>query len=111
MPLGGQDIYANVVGGLRIAEPAADLAIALAVASSFRDQQVDPRTVAVGEIGLSGELRSVNQLERRLSEARRLGFTRVIVPPLLGRRSGAIGDGLDLVRVSTVGEAIEAVLA
>jgi DNA repair protein RadA/Sms len=111
LPLGGQDIYANVVGGLRIAEPAADLAIALAVASSFRDQQVDPRTVAVGEIGLSGELRSVNQLEKRLSEARRLGFSRVIVPPLLGRRGGAFGDGLDLVRVSTVGEAIEAVLA
>ncbi len=110
MPLGGQDIYANVVGGLRIAEPAADLAIALAVASSFRDQQVDPRTVAVGEIGLSGELRSVNQLEKRLSEARRLGFSRVIVPPTLGRRSANFADGLDLIRVGTVGEAIEAVL-
>jgi DNA repair protein RadA/Sms len=110
LPLGGQDIYANVVGGLRIAEPAADLAIALAVASSFRDQQVDARTVAVGEIGLSGELRSVNQLEKRLTEARRLGFSRVLVPPTLGRRGAYFGDGLDLVRVETVGDAIEAVL-
>lgn len=110
LSLGGQDIYANVVGGLHIAEPAADLAIALAVASSFRDQQVDARTVAVGEIGLSGELRSVNQLEKRLTEARRLGFSRVIVPPSLGRRGAAYGEGLDLVRVSSVGEAIDAVL-
>src|SRR5215211_4146599 len=110
LPLAGQDIYANVVGGLRIAEPAADLAIALAVASSFRDQQVDAQTVAVGEIGLSGELRSVNQLEKRITEASRLGFKRVIVPPLLGRRSGSFGDGVELVRAGTVGEAIEAVL-
>jgi DNA repair protein RadA/Sms len=110
LPLGGQDIYANVVGGLRIAEPAADLAIALAVASSFRDQQVDAQTVAVGEIGLSGELRSVNQLEKRINEAKRLGFKRVVVPPSLGRRGGSFGDGVELVRAASVGEAIEAVL-
>ncbi len=107
LPLGGQDIYANVVGGLRIAEPAADLAVALAVASSYRDRQVDPRTVAVGEIGLSGELRSVNQLERRLNEASRLGFTRVVVPPTRGRRGHATETGLELVRVATVAEAIQ----
>jgi DNA repair protein RadA/Sms len=110
LPLGGQDIYANVVGGLRIAEPAADLAIALAVASSFRDQQVDAQTVAVGEIGLSGELRSVNQLEKRISEAKRLGFKRVVVPPAPGRRGASFGDGVELIRASTVGDAIEAVL-
>lgn len=108
--LGGQDIYANVVGGLRIAEPAADLAIAIAVASSFKERVVDSRTVAIGEIGLSGELRSVNQLERRLAEARRLGFTRAVVPASLGRRSGSIGDGLDLVRVSCASEAIDAAI-
>ncbi len=106
--LGTQDIYANVVGGLRIAEPAADLAISIAVASSFKERMVDPRTVAIGEVGLSGELRSVNQLERRLAEAKRLGFTRAVVPAVLGRRSGGLGDGLELIRVSTLAEAIAA---
>lgn len=106
--LGTQDIYANVVGGLRIAEPAADLAISIAVASSFKERLVDPRTVAIGEVGLSGELRSVNQLERRLAEAKRLGFTRAVVPAVLGRRSGGLGDGLELIRVSTLAEAIAA---
>jgi DNA repair protein RadA/Sms len=106
LPLGGQDIFANVVGGLRIAEPAADLAVALAVASSFREVAVDPRTVAIGEIGLSGELRSVNQLDRRINEARRLGFTRVVLPPAYGSKTGS-ADGVELIRVGTVGEAIE----
>src|SRR5918992_2353872 len=78
--LGGQDVYANVVGGMRIGEPAADLAIALAIASSFRDRPIDSRLVAIGEIGLSGELRSVSQIERRLGEARRLGFDKAVIP-------------------------------
>src|SRR5579884_1207249 len=110
--LGAQDIYANVVGGLRIAEPAADLAIAIAIASSFKEVQVDPRLVAIGEIGLSGELRSVNQLDRRLMEASRLGFNRVVVPPALGRRSRASSPaaGIEVVRAATVAEAIEAAL-
>ncbi len=110
LALGGQDIYANVVGGLRIAEPAADLAVALAVASSFKDRQVDPGTVAVGEIGLSGELRSVGQLDRRLVEASRLGFTRVVVPAAAGRRNRIAEDGIDVLRAATVGEAIELAL-
>ncbi|HKG26787.1 MAG TPA: DNA repair protein RadA, partial [Thermomicrobiales bacterium] len=92
--LGSQDVYANVVGGLRIVEPAADLALAIAVASSFKERLVDPRTVAIGEIGLSGELRSVNQLERRLGEAERLGFKRAVIPANLGRRSRGFGEGL-----------------
>ena len=106
--LGSQDIYANVVGGLRIAEPAADLAVALAIASSFKDHQVDPRTVAVGEIGLSGELRSVGQLDRRLIEAGRLGFTRVIVPSAAGARGRAAAEGVALVRVGSIADAIAA---
>ena len=108
LALGAQDIYANVVGGLRIAEPAADLEIAVAVASSFKDRLVDPRTVVIGEVGLSGELRSVNQLERRLAEAARLGFKRAVVPAILGRRGGGLGDGLELIRAATVSEAIAA---
>jgi len=112
LALGSQDIYANVVGGLRIAEPAADLAVALAVASSFKDRQVDPATVAVGEIGLSGELRSVDQLDRRLNEAARLGFGRVVVPEPTGtrgsRRENGRGPGIELIRAASVAEAIEA---
>jgi len=78
--LGNQDIMVNVTGGLRVGEPAADLGMALAIASSFRDIEVAPQTAAVGEVGLSGELRKVSQLERRLNEAARLGFKRCIVP-------------------------------
>lgn len=110
MPLASQDVFANVVGGLKVIEPAADLAVALAVASSFRERAVDPRTVAVGEIGLSGELRSVNQLDRRLNEARRLGFTRVVLPPVRGKGSRDAGEGLELIRVDSVAEAIEAAI-
>jgi DNA repair protein RadA/Sms len=111
MSLGSQDVFANVVGGLKVVEPAADLAVALAVASSFKERPIDPRTVAVGEIGLSGELRSVNQLDRRLNEARRLGFSRVVLPPTRGK-TGIVGsDGLELIRASSVAEAIEAAIS
>ena len=78
--LSSQDIIVNVTGGLKISEPAADLAIALSIASSFRDREVDPNLVAVGEVGLSGEVRAVPQLERRLSEAARQGFTHCLIP-------------------------------
>lgn len=80
IPLYNQDIYVNVVGGLRITEPAADLAVAVAIASSFRNQRVDPELALIGEIGLSGELRSISQLERRLGEATKLGFQRALYP-------------------------------
>ncbi|GAB4439531.1 MAG: DNA repair protein RadA [Chloroflexi bacterium OHK40] len=80
LPLFNQDVYVNIVGGLRISEPAADLAVCLAVASSYRNQRIASDMVLVGEVGLSGELRSVSQLERRLAEAAKLGFTRAVVP-------------------------------
>jgi DNA repair protein RadA/Sms len=107
--LGTQDIYANVVGGLRIAEPAADLPVALAVASSFRDQPLQPGTVAIGEIGLAGELRSIGQVERRLQEAARLGFTRAILPAAIPR-TDAMRSGLQITRAASVAEAIDAAL-
>lgn len=106
--LGGQDVYANVVGGMRIGEPAADLAIALAIASSFRDRPIDSRLVAIGEIGLSGELRSVSQVERRLSEARRLGFDKAVISASSARRGTTNVSGLRVIRADTVAEAIEA---
>ena len=106
--LGGQDVYANVVGGMRIGEPAADLAVALAIASSFRDRPIDSRMVAIGEIGLSGELRSVSQVERRLSEAQRLGFDKAVISASSARRGTTTVSGLRVIRADTVAEAIEA---
>ena len=74
------DVYVNVVGGLRLREPATDLAVALAVVSSHREQPVQSRTAAIGEIGLAGELRSVPSTVQRIDEAARLGFDRCVVP-------------------------------
>lgn len=79
--LGAHDVYASVAGGLRVVEPAADLGIALAVASSFRNAPIAASTAAFGEVGLSGEVRAVNAPERRAAEARKLGYTHVISPP------------------------------
>ena len=110
VPLGSQDIFTNVVGGLRLDEPAVDLAVAVAVASSAKEMAVDSRTVTIGEIGLSGELRSVGQIDRRLNEAKRLGFRRAVVPASMGGRSGDLPSDFEVVRVSTLREAIGAVL-
>jgi DNA repair protein RadA/Sms len=78
--LGAHDVYASVAGGLRISEPAADLGIALAIASSFRNVALPPEVAVFGELGLSGEVRAVASAERREAEARKLGCTRVISP-------------------------------
>jgi len=102
--LGNQDIIANVTGGLKVSEPAADLGIALAIASSARDMAVDPEMAAVGEVGLSGELRAVSQLDRRVAEAARLGFKRCLVP-----KAGAnisVPKNIKIVPVATLREAI-----
>ena len=107
--LGNQDIMVNVTGGLKISEPAADLGIALAIASSFRDSIVDPNMVAIGEVGLSGELRSASQLDRRVAEAARLGFRRCLVPKVGSGVSRPPKD-IELIPVSTVREAISSAL-
>ncbi|HPC85630.1 MAG TPA: DNA repair protein RadA [Smithellaceae bacterium] len=78
--LGGSDIFLNVAGGVRVEEPAVDLAVVSAMASSFLDRPVDARTVILGEVGLTGEVRAVSQIETRVKEAERLGFKRCIVP-------------------------------
>ncbi len=102
--LSNQDIIVNVAGGLKISEPAADLAVALSIASSFSDREVDPNLVALGEVGLSGEVRTVSQLERRLAEAARQGFTRCLIP---GTSSSlAPPQGMELIRVSSVKETL-----
>jgi DNA repair protein RadA/Sms len=104
LPLFNQDIYVNIVGGLRISEPAADLAIALAVASSYRNARIDPELVCVGEIGLSGELRSVSQLDRRLSEAAKLGFRRAVVPAVAQIPPV---DGIEILTARSLAEVVD----
>jgi DNA repair protein RadA/Sms len=103
VPLYDQDIYVNVIGGLRVEEPAADLAMALAILSSHQDTPLDPQLVVIGEVGLSGEIRGVAQLERRLREAAQLGFTRALVP----RSPGALPHevGLEVLTARTLREA------
>jgi len=105
LKLGNQDIIVNVTGGLKVGEPAADLGIALAIASSARDISVDPALVAAGEVGLSGELRAVSQLDRRVAEAARLGFKRCLVPKT-GAQIKAPKD-IQLLTASTLKEAIK----
>ncbi len=109
MSVSGCDAYINVVGGLQLDEPAADLATLLAVASSFRDAPIGSDLAAVGEVGLSGEVRSVQQLNLRLSEIARLGFSRCIIP---ARIKGDViqPKGLELIRVKSIRDAIKAAL-
>jgi DNA repair protein RadA/Sms len=104
LPLWDQDIYVNVVGGLRIDEPAADLGVSLSIVSSFRDKPLDPALVAIGEIGLSGELRGAPQLEARLREAAKLGFERAVVPRLAASRLPR-SLGLEILPAATLREA------
>ena len=80
LPLGNQDVYLNIVGGIRINEPALDLGIALAVSSSFKNLSIPNDTIAIGEVGLTGEVRSVNLIEKRIKEAEKLGFKKCIIP-------------------------------
>src|SRR5919201_4483391 len=107
IPLFSQDIYVNIVGGLRITEPAADLAVAVAIASSYRNQRVRPDLVLVGEVGLSGELRSISQLERRLGEAAKLGFMRSLYP---STSTAPMVDGLMVSDVRSIADAVDQAL-
>jgi DNA repair protein RadA/Sms len=108
--LASHDVYANLAGGLTVDEPGLDLPLAIALASSLRDLPVRPGTVAIGEVGLLGELRAVSGLERRLREAARLGFTRAVVPPAARSAAAPAVPGLEVVCVATLGAALEAVL-
>jgi len=112
MQLSEQDIFVNIVGGLRINEPAADLAVALAIASSYRNKPVYADMAIVGEVGLSGELRSVGQLARRLNEAAKLGFARALAPrSALQRRSAEkMPADIQVLGVRTLREALELAL-
>ena len=106
--LSNADVYWNVVGGLRLDEPAADLAVVIAAASAVQDKPVSDTLAAVGEVGLTGEIRAVGQLSQRLSEIRRLGFTQCVVPRNVKELHAP--EGLELLRVRNVREAIAVAL-
>jgi DNA repair protein RadA/Sms len=108
MPLMGHDVFINVAGGVKLEEPAVDLAMAVAVASSFLDKPLVDRTVVIGEVGLTGEVRAVGQIEARLNEARKMGFDRCVIPAGNRQRCTQV-PGLQIVGVSQVAEAMKAV--
>ena len=107
--MGQQDVFVNVAGGIRIDEPAVDLGIAIAVVSSLRDVPADSSAVAVGEIGLGGEIRTISQIEKRVQEAAKLGFKRIIVPQ--NNRKALKGTSeIEVVGVDRIEQAIETLL-
>lgn len=101
--LSAHEVFVSVVGGIRVSDPGADLGMCVALASSLRDVAVDPTITCIGEVGLAGEVRHVAQIERRLSEAARLGFTSAIIPASASVRAP---QGVKLVKVASIGEAI-----
>ena len=104
--LSKQDVYVNVIGGVEIQEPAADLGIALAVATCARDVVIDPHTAIVGEVGLSGEIRAVNNIEKRIREVQKLGFKKIIIP-----KSNKVEETFDGIEIIKIGKIIEAITA
>ena len=100
-----QDVYVNVMGGIEVDEPSADLGIALAVATCARDVVVDPQTVIIGEIGLSGEIHPVNNIEKRLKEAEVAGFKKAIIPEANNIPKG-LEKNLSIVKVKRLTDAI-----
>jgi DNA repair protein RadA/Sms len=105
--LADRDIFASSVGGIKVVEPAADLALLLAIAGAHHKRSLAPGTAVVGEVGLGGEVRAVTQVEQRVSEAARLGFNRIIVPEIKGSARSGGKLGAEVVPVATIGRAIE----
>jgi len=111
LSLGGDDVYVNIAGGMTIDEPAADLSVVAAVASSLRNRGLAPATAVFGEVGLSGEVRGIPQAPLRIREAVQMGFTRIVLPA--GNVDGAdpTPGGCELIGVRTIGEALDALIA
>ena len=107
LPMGSCDAFVKATGGVRIDEPAVDLGLALALASSYCDFPVDPYTVVIGEVGLAGEVRGVSQLEHRIKESQKMGFRKAVVPANAGRMK--VNSGFELIKVSSLVEALKAV--
>ncbi|MEW6511360.1 MAG: DNA repair protein RadA [Bacteroidota bacterium] len=107
--VGQFDVFVNVAGGIRVEEPAGDIGMAVSIVSSLREVPVDSMSVAMGEIGLGGEIRTVSQVEKRVTEAARLGFARCVLPRA-NARNLRMKDGMELIEVETVDQAIAALV-
>jgi DNA repair protein RadA/Sms len=107
MNLQGEDIFVNLAGGIKITEPALDLGVATAIASSFQNKPIDPELVLLGEVGLTGEVRTVMQLDARLIEAERLGFKRCIVPHSAKKAKNLLSEGIDISFAKNLSEVFE----
>ena len=105
LSLGNCDAYVNIAGGIRIMEPAIDLGIALAVVSSFKNKVIDSRLIAMGEVGLSGEVRGISMIQARVQEAKKLGFSTCIIPSVCAESVKEI-SGIKVIGVKTVAEAV-----
>jgi len=106
LPLGNQDVYLNVVGGIKINEPALDLGIILAAVSSFKNKSIPADVIAIGEVGLTGEVRSINMVEKRVKEAEKLGFKTCIIPES-NKKLLKENYKLDIIGVKNILEAIK----
>ncbi len=106
IPLSNQDAYVNIVSGIKVDEPAADLGLALSIASSYKNMPISKDLVVVGEVGLTGEIRSVSQIEKRVKEADRMGFSKIFVPQSTLKQIKYSGN-IEVVGVRTIREAIE----
>ena len=105
--LQGEDIFVNLAGGIKITEPALDLPVVVAIAGSFRDKVIDPLTVLVGEVGLTGEVRTVMQLDARIIEAKRLGFKRCVIPYSAEKVKNLPDEGIELCFVKNLSDVFE----
>ena len=101
------DVFMNVAGGVKIEEPAIDLAISIALVSSFLNKPLDPGIVVFGEIGLAGEIRGVSHIDMRINEAHKLGFTKCVVPQINLDRVASTDNSISLVGVDSIEKAIE----
>src|SRR6266545_2343291 len=123
LSLAGDDVYVNIAGGMTIDEPAADLSVVAAVASSVRNRGLSPSTAVFGEVGLSGEIRGIPQAPLRIREAMQMGFTRIVMPAanvdpadamgrdaVPGAPKSTGGGGCELVGVRSLGEALDALI-
>jgi DNA repair protein RadA/Sms len=109
LTLAGDDVYVNIAGGMTVEEPAADLSVAAAVASSVRNRALAPATALFGEIGLSGEIRGIPQAPLRVREAVQMGFTRIVMPSV-NVDPAEPATGVELVGVRSIGEALDALI-
>ncbi|PIP19286.1 MAG: DNA repair protein RadA [Candidatus Omnitrophica bacterium CG23_combo_of_CG06-09_8_20_14_all_41_10] len=107
LALEAEDIFVNVAGGIKVEDPTADLAVAAAIASAFREQMVIPETVILGEVGLAGEIRSISQIALRINEAEKLGFKRVIIPKNNYKSLKDYKGGIELIPIATLKEALD----